>query len=38
VAEGDMHIGFWLEREKKRHHLEDPDVVGRIVLKGILEK
>jgi hypothetical protein len=26
------HLEFWLERQKKGHHLEDPDVVGRVIL------
>jgi hypothetical protein len=33
-----MHIEFWLENQKDRENYEDLDVVGRPILKWILEK
>jgi hypothetical protein len=33
-----MHKIFWLERTKGRDHLEDLDVVGKIILERILRK
>jgi hypothetical protein len=27
-----MHIGSWWESHKKRDHLDDPDIGGRIIL------
>jgi hypothetical protein len=32
------HTGLWWENEKKRYHLEDLDVDGRIILKLICDK
>jgi hypothetical protein len=31
-----LHTGFWWESQKKRDHLEDLDVGGRIILEWIL--
>jgi hypothetical protein len=33
-----MHIAFWCEGQKERDHQEDLDVVGRIILRWILER
>jgi hypothetical protein len=33
-----MHTGFWLEIQKERHHYEDLDVCGKIILRWILER
>jgi hypothetical protein len=27
-----MHIGYWWESQKERHHLEDKDIGGWIIL------
>jgi hypothetical protein len=32
-----MHIGYWWESQKERHHWEDQDTGGRTILKWILE-
>jgi hypothetical protein len=32
-----IHIGYWWENQKERHHWEDQDVGGWIILKLILE-
>jgi hypothetical protein len=34
----EMHTKFWLENLKGRDHLEDLDVVGKIILERILRK
>ena len=33
-----MHTGLWWENEKKRDHLEELDVDGRIILKLIFDR
>jgi hypothetical protein len=33
-----MHIGYWLESQRKRDHYEEQDVGGWIILKWILER
>jgi hypothetical protein len=33
-----MHTGFWWVHQKEGNHLEDLDVVGRIILKWALKK
>lgn len=33
-----MHTGFWWVYQKEENHLEDLDVVGRIILKWALKK
>ena len=33
-----MHTGFWWENLRKRDHLNDLDVNGRIILKLIFKK
>jgi hypothetical protein len=33
-----MHIGYWWESQKERHHWEDKDVGGWTTLKWILER
>jgi hypothetical protein len=30
---GEMHTGFWWENLRERDHLEDTDVVGKVILK-----
>jgi hypothetical protein len=35
---GEVHTGFWWGDLRKRDHLEDPGVDGRIILKYILKK
>jgi hypothetical protein len=32
-----MHPEFWWEYLRKKYHLEDPRVVGRIILKWIFK-
>ena len=34
----DVHTGFWWKNLTERHHLKDPGVDGRIILKWIFEK
>jgi hypothetical protein len=34
----EMHIGFCLESQKERDHLEDKDVGGRIIIGWNLER
>jgi len=38
LGRGEVHIGFWWRNPKKRDHLEEPSVVGRIVLRWIFRK
>ena len=33
-----MYTGFWWEKLRRRDHLEDPDVDGRIILRSIFRK
>jgi hypothetical protein len=33
-----MHTRFWFENLKGRDHLEDPGIVGKIIVEWILEK
>jgi hypothetical protein len=33
-----MHIGYWWEIQKERHHWEDQDVGGWKILKWILDR
>jgi hypothetical protein len=33
-----MHIGYWWESQKDRHHWKDQDVGGWTILKWILER
>jgi hypothetical protein len=33
-----MHVEFWWESQKERVHYDDIGIVGRIILKLILEK
>ena len=33
LGRGDERTGFWLGNVRERDHLEDPDVVGTILLK-----
>ena len=35
---GDLYTGFWWGNLMERGHLENPGVVGRIILKWILRK
>jgi hypothetical protein len=35
---GEMHTGFWLGNLRKRSHLKESGVGGRIILKLILKK
>jgi len=35
---GEVHTGFWLGNLRERHHLEDPGVDGRIILRWIFMK
>ena len=35
---GEVHTGFWWGNLRERHHLEDPDVDGRIILRWIFRK
>ena len=32
-----MHTGFWLGDLTRRRYLENPDIAGRIILKGIFK-
>jgi len=36
VERGEVHTGFWWDNLKERDHLEDPGIVGRIILNGSL--
>jgi hypothetical protein len=38
MGRGEVHTGFWWENLRKRGHLEDPDVDGRIILRRIFKK
>jgi hypothetical protein len=33
-----IHIGFWPEIQTEGDHLEDLDIGGRIILKGIVDR
>jgi hypothetical protein len=33
-----MHVGYWLESQKRRDHWEDKDENGWTILKWILER
>ena len=35
---GDVHTGIWWENTRERHHLENPGVDGRLILKYIFKK
>jgi hypothetical protein len=30
---GELHTGFWCGNLRERHHLEEPDIDGRIILR-----
>ena len=34
---GEVHTGLWWGFMMERDHLEDPDVVGRIIVKGVFK-
>jgi hypothetical protein len=34
----EVHIRFWQENQKKKDHLEDPGVNGRIIFRWIFRK
>jgi hypothetical protein len=34
VGRGGVHTRFWWENLKERDHLDDPGIVGRIILNG----
>jgi len=38
MRRGEAYTGFWWENLRKRDHLEDPGVDGRIILKWIFRK
>jgi hypothetical protein len=38
VWERDVFAGFWWGSLRERDHWEDPDVDGRIILRGIFRK
>jgi hypothetical protein len=38
MGRGGEHTGFWWGNMRKRYHLEDSGVVGRIILKCIFDK
>jgi hypothetical protein len=35
---GEVYTGFWWGNLRERHHLEDPGVDGRIILRRIFRK
>jgi hypothetical protein len=37
-GKGEIYIGFWCGKLRVRHHLEDLDVDGRIILKMDLQE
>jgi hypothetical protein len=38
MGRGEVYTGFWWRNLRERDHLEDPGVVGRIVLRCIFRK
>jgi hypothetical protein len=38
MGEGKVCTGFWWESLRERDHWRDPDVDGRIILRGIFRK
>jgi len=38
MGRGEVHTGFWWGKLRKRDHLEDPGIGGRIILRLIFRK
>jgi hypothetical protein len=38
MGRGEVHTGFWWGNLRVGDHLEDPSIVGRILLKWVFEK
>jgi len=38
MGRGETYTGFWWGNLRKREHLEDPDIDGRIILRWIFRK
>jgi len=38
MGRGEANTGFWWRNLRKRDHLEDPDVDGRIILRWIFRE